>query len=81
MTATNGNRVRHALVAAVAMAMTAAIGSRATAQESPQIDFDSVGRGSPVAADAREYPVIGATYDRNSGDFVGSGTIGASTPS
>ena len=48
----------------------------AAAQDSPQIDFESVGRGAPVAVDARSLPTLGAGYDRQSGDFVGSALPG-----
>ena len=44
-----------------------AIASPAVAQHSPQIDFKSVGRGAPVMVDARELPVIGATYQGGPG--------------
>src|SRR5688572_6621750 len=48
---------------AVAFAMAAPL----AAQESPQIDFQSVGRGAPVMVDARTLPVIGATYQGGQG--------------
>ena len=47
-------------LAAVALAL--AIAAPLAAQQSPQIDFKSVGRGAPVMVDAAALPVIGATY-------------------
>jgi hypothetical protein len=52
-------------LAAAAVAM--AIGVPATAQQSPQIDFKSVGRGAPVMVDAAALPVLGATYQGGAG--------------
>jgi hypothetical protein len=72
----NGNAGWQASFAAIATAVAVAIASPAAAQESPQIDFESVGRGAPVTADAREYPTIGATHDRNGGEFIGSAPPG-----
>ena len=40
------------------------------AQPTAQIDFDSVGRGAPLAADANDYELTGATMRRGLG-FVG----------
>ena len=60
-------------VLAVAIATAAA---PAAAQQSPQIDFESVGRGAPVLVDARELPVVGATYERNTRAFIGSAPPG-----
>src|SRR6185436_4255031 len=45
-----------------AAALAAAIAAPLAAQQSPQIDFKSVGRGAPVLVDAAALPVIGATY-------------------
>jgi len=61
---------------AVAIAVAVAIGLPVAAQQSPQIDFESVGRGAPVTADAREYPPVGAGFDRNTGAFTGSAPPG-----
>ncbi|MCP5145254.1 MAG: hypothetical protein H6978_10620 [Gammaproteobacteria bacterium] len=44
----------------------------ADAQQSPQIDFVSVGRGAPVAADVNDYKLVGATV-RGMNAFVGPG--------
>ena len=52
-------------VATVAAAL--AIAAPLAGQESPQIDFKSVGRGAPVTVDARALPVIGATYQGGPG--------------
>src|SRR5690606_12412704 len=60
----------------VVAAFAAVIGTPVTAQDGPQIDFESVGRGAPVTADARDYPAPGANYDRNTGDFNGSAAPG-----
>lgn len=38
-------------------------------QQTAQIDFESVGRGRPLAADANEHQVTGATYRRTQGFF------------
>jgi hypothetical protein len=76
MATMNRNQYWRAFAVAAATAVAAAIGPPAVAQDSPQIDFRSVGRGAPVLADAREYPTIGAGYDRNTGDFTGSALPG-----
>jgi hypothetical protein len=60
-----------------AVAFAAASTATVSAQDSTQIDFTSVGRGAPVAADAREYPSVGANFDRNSNAFTGSALPGA----
>ena len=57
-------------------AVAIAAAAPAAAQQSPQIDFQSVGRGAPVLVDARELPVIGATYERNTRAFIGSAQPG-----
>jgi hypothetical protein len=53
-----------------------AIGSAAIAQQSAQIDFESVGRGAPVAVDAGSLPPVGANFDRNTSEFTGSASPG-----
>jgi hypothetical protein len=45
-----------------AVAIAVAVVAPLAAQQSPQIDFKSVGRGAPVMVDAATLPVIGATY-------------------
>jgi hypothetical protein len=50
-------------VAALAVAFAAPV----AAQQSPQIDFKSVGRGAQVLVDAATLPVIGATYQGGPG--------------
>ena len=72
----NGNGYRQLTAVAVATAAALAIGAPALAQDSPQIDFESVGRGAPVAADAREYPELGAIYDRSTEEFIGAAPPG-----
>ena len=52
-------------ISAVAIAL--AIAGPAAAQQSPQIDFKSVGRGAPVMVDAATLPVVGAAYQRVGG--------------
>ena len=42
----------------------------AQAQQTAQIDFQSVGRGAPLAADVNQYELTGATMRRGNG-FVG----------
>jgi hypothetical protein len=59
-----------------ALAAALAIGAPALAQQSPQIDFESVGRGAPVMVDAAALPVIGATYERNTRAFIGGAPPG-----
>jgi hypothetical protein len=49
----------------IAAAMTLA--APLAAQQNPQIDFKSVGRGAPVMVDAATLPVIGATYQGGPG--------------
>ena len=44
-----------------------AIAAPLAAQQNPQIDFKSVGRGAPVMVDAATLPVIGATYQGGPG--------------
>jgi hypothetical protein len=71
-----------------ASAVTAAwlIGAGAAAQQMPDIDFESVGRGWPLAADANEYDVVGpripVTFGpngpvRDPDKFIGSARNGA----
>src|SRR5687768_2314682 len=45
-------------------ALTAAATSPAYAQKMPDIGFESVGRGKPLAADVREQPVVGPNWVR-----------------
>ena len=52
---------------AAAIAAALALSTTALAQQSPQIDFKSVGRGAPVMVDAAALPVIGATYQGGAG--------------
>jgi hypothetical protein len=61
---------------AVAMSAAFALGQPAAAQEGAQIDFESVGRGAPVAVDASELPSVGAVYDRRTGEFIGGAPPG-----
>ena len=46
------------------------LGSCALAQQTAQIDFESVGRGAPLEADLNDYELTGATMRRGQG-FVG----------
>ena len=57
-------------------AVAIAIAPPVAAQQSPQIDFESVGRGARVLVDAGELPVVGATRDRNTRAFIGSALPG-----
>jgi hypothetical protein len=50
-----------------AFASVVVLGLPAAAQQNPQIDFKSVGRGAPVLVDAATLPVIGATYQGGQG--------------
>ena len=56
-----------------ATAIAVAIAAPLAAQQSPQIDFKSVGRGAPVLVDAATLPVIGAAYQ-------GQGFLGPAGP-
>jgi hypothetical protein len=57
-------------------AVAIAVAPPVAAQQSPQIDFESVGRGARVLVDAGELPVVGATRDRNTRAFIGSALPG-----
>jgi len=57
-------KARHALT----LALGIVLGATAAAQQTAQIDFQSVGRGAPLAADANRYPLTGAAIP-----FVPSG--------
>ena len=72
----NGNGGWQATVTAVAAAAAVAIAQPVAAQDSTQIDFKSVGRGAPVAADATQFPLVGSIYDRNTGEFIGGAPPG-----
>ena len=55
------------------------------AQQNPQIDFDSVGRGAPLQANANDYPPTGAAMGRGMGQggertFIGSAQGGEAPP-
>jgi hypothetical protein len=58
------------------LALAIAMAPPLAAQESPQIDFESVGRGAPVTVDAAELPVVGATFVRNTQEFIGAAPPG-----
>ncbi|HMB74440.1 MAG TPA: hypothetical protein VKQ06_12775, partial [Gammaproteobacteria bacterium] len=60
----------------VALAVAIACGGPAAAQDSPQIEFESVGRGAPVMVDASRLPEVGAEYERQTGNFVGAAPPG-----
>jgi hypothetical protein len=62
---------------AIAFATTVAMASPVLAQDNTQIGFKSIGRGAPVAADAREYPPVGANFNRNTNAFTGAALPGA----
>ncbi|HEY7671617.1 MAG TPA: hypothetical protein VIC71_05310 [Gammaproteobacteria bacterium] len=74
----------------VAFAVTALLGSAATAQHVADPGFKSVGRGAPLAADAADYPMTGATFRRAFGapqppsgappEFIGTARNGAAPP-
>ena len=52
---------------AAAVAIAVAIGLPLAAQQSPQIDFKSVGRGAPVMVDSTPLPQVGAIYQGGAG--------------
>ena len=54
---------RNRLVASLA-ALTLAVTVPAVAQKMPDLGFESVGRGRPLAADVREAPVVGPNWVR-----------------
>lgn len=53
-----------------ALTFACSFGAAALAQETAQIDFQSVGRGAPLAADTNTFELVGATMRRGLG-FVG----------
>ncbi len=61
-----------------ALAGMSMLGGAAAAQQTVQLDFTSVGRGAPMAADLREYEIVGASNERgpDGGRFVGSAREG-----
>jgi hypothetical protein len=63
---------------ASACALACVLGGAAGAQETAQIGFESVGRGAPMAADLREYEIVGASMQRGPGSaqLVGSAQNG-----
>jgi hypothetical protein len=74
----------------LALAVTTLLAGAATAQQVADPGFESVGRGAPLAADAADYPVTGATVRRAFGappppsgeppPFVGSAQNGEVPP-
>ena len=58
------------------VAIAIAAGLPAAAQQNPQIDFKSVGRGAPLMVDAAALPVVGAIYDRQTREFTGGAPPG-----
>ncbi|MEP7245966.1 MAG: hypothetical protein ABI885_20120 [Gammaproteobacteria bacterium] len=72
---------------AIAIAAFTLIGAPAQAQQVANPGFKSVGRGAPLAADLREYQIVGAsltgppgTRPRDRTDFVGSARNGDAPP-
>ena len=68
---------------ASAVAVAASLGAAAAAQQVADIDFESVGRGAPMAADLREYEIVGPSMQRSfgpggpgGGEFIGSARNG-----
>jgi hypothetical protein len=64
--------LRHPVRTSYLLALPAAflLAHGAQAQQTAQIDFQSVGRGAPLAADVNQYELTGATMRRGNG-FVG----------
>ena len=60
----NKTRVMQIKWRIAALTVACSFGAVALAQETAQIDFQSVGRGAPLAADINEYPFTGATMRR-----------------
>ncbi len=58
------------------LALALALELPLAAQQSAQIDFQSVGRGAPVMVDAQALPPVGAAYARNTQEFIGSAPPG-----
>jgi len=66
-------------------ALTMTLATAALPQQTAQIDFESVGRGRPLIADANEYDVTGATYrggffSTRSGPYIFWGGVGRRGP-
>src|SRR5690606_30931998 len=60
-----------------AVAVASVLGGAAGAQQTAKLDFVSVGRGAPMAADLREYEIVGASMERDPGGrLVGSARNG-----
>jgi hypothetical protein len=77
--------MKNNVVRVLAMTVAALIGSSATGQQTAKIDFVSVGRAAPLAADLNEYEITGATSRRSQGQggpgqgqptFIGSARNG-----
>ncbi|MCP5144917.1 MAG: hypothetical protein H6978_08850 [Gammaproteobacteria bacterium] len=56
------------------------MGHPATAQQNPQIDFKSVGRGAPLLVDVIPLPMLGAATDPQTGAFFGAALPGQVPP-
>jgi hypothetical protein len=52
---------------AAAVAVGAALGAAAAAQQVADVGFESVGRGAPLAADLREYEITGPSIPTSFG--------------
>ena len=65
--------------ARLAMATACLLSASVLAQKNPQIDFVSVGRGAPMAADINQYAFTGATLRRSDGYFAPTGEAGIFT--
>ena len=68
------------LAAVSVLAVLALQGPAAFAQEMPELDFESVGRGAPLAADIRDYQIVGAGEGftvGTQGEFVGAARNGS----
>jgi hypothetical protein len=62
-----------------AVVATLLVAGPAAAQQTANIGFKSVGRGAPLAADMRNYEVVGPVQQRD-GTFIGSARNGAVPP-
>jgi len=60
-------RTLHGLAHLLALPATLLLAMSGQAQQAPQIDFTSVGRGAPMLADLNEYEFTGATMRRANG--------------
>src|SRR5690606_20373757 len=75
-----GGRMRTTAWKTAAVAVASVLGGAAGAHQTAKLDFVSVGRGAPMAADLREYEIVGTRMGRDPGGrLVGSARNGGAT--